>query len=488
MAKDTEVTAKSTATLSQRATRNIVLSMVLLAILVAAAVFAYRQSDTGMNEIGKLYSEQNSLERFRASLSDILLPMNDFTLTGNPSDMGKMKSASDNFRRLYTEVSTLSSLEENDSRELKEVSDLMKEVITISEDIVSGKIPPEQAKNIVVVAQSLVFVAQEKMNEVVKRQGVRLDANVASARAQNATIAAINLGLIVALVLILILFNRNFVNSITGTISDVAVKVTGASDDILNSVDQQSAATDTQAMSVSAITEELEQMTAAAKKIAVTASSVEKIADATAASATEGVQAVMEAIGYLDRIRDEVNAITEKVTFAGEKVEQILDFVDSIKDIADETHLLALNASIESAAAGEFGKRFAVVAGEVRRLSERAREFTDQIQNIVNDVHAATRSSVEVTQAGLQEVAKGVEITKRASEALTKMQSMSEKTSQAVRTIAQATNRQDASNREFLMTMQQIAELFQDTAAQMQRTRETTNQLTVVADELKRLV
>jgi methyl-accepting chemotaxis protein len=229
-------------------------------------------------------------------------------------------------------------------------------------------------------------------------------------------------------------------------------------------------------------------MSEQARKIATTAKSVERIAMATSQSADEGAKAVKETIGYMDRVRQEVTTIAEKVTDAGHKAEQILESVDSIQEIADETHLLALNASIESAAAGEFGKRFAVVAGEVRRLSERARAFADEIQAVVNDVHTSTRESIEVTQEGLAEVAQGLEIAQRTSEALEKMQAMSKKTNQAVRAISQATGRQDESSQEFVLTMRQISDLLQDQATQMQKSRETSRRLNETAETLKNLV
>jgi len=474
--------------LRQQANRNIVLMMILFAALIGAILFGFDRAGKGLSELSELYDQQSRLEKFKSSLPNVLLPLNDYTLTQNQEDVAKIEKASQQFLGLYGEVTVLPILTDKDNRELQEVFDLMQEVIGIADDIVSGKIPAEMAGNVTVVAQSLVFVGQEKMEEVTKRLEAALDSATETKTGEITQLAVINIGIIVLVIVIIGLLSRSFTSNVATSISEVAKEVSYSSSEILGAVDQQANASDTQARSVSGVTMELEEMSEAAKKIAQTASSVQRIAAATTQSANEGAAAVKEAIGYMDRIRQEVTTIAEKVSDAGRKAEQILESVDSIQEIADETHLLALNASIESAAAGEFGKRFAVVAGEVRRLSERARAFTEEIQNVVNDVHKSTQESIEVTREGLAEVAQGVEIAKRAGEALEKMQSMSEKTSQAVRTIAQATGRQDESSQEFVLTMRQIADLLRDSAAQMQKSREASHRLNDSAEHLRKLV
>ncbi len=474
--------------LRQLANRNTVLSMVLFAVLIGAILFAFNRAGTGVEELSELYDQQARLEQFKSSLPNVLLPLNDYTLTQNPEDVTKLDEASQEFLRLYGEVTALTILTDTDNKELQEVFDLMQEVIGIADDIVSGKIPEAMAGNVTVVAQSLVSVGQEKMSAVTDRLKGSLSNATREKTSAIEQLALINIGIIVLVVIVLATTSRSFVTNASNAISSVAKEVSDSSTEILGAVEQQANASDTQARSVAGVTMELEDMSASAKKIAMTAASVERIAMATTQSANEGAAAVKEAIGYMDKIRQEVTTIAEKVTDAGRKAEQILESVDSIQEIADETHLLALNASIESAAAGEFGKRFAVVAGEVRRLSERARAFTDEIQAVVNDVHTSTRESIEVTQEGLAEVAQGVEIAQRASDALEKMQGMSEKTSQAVRTISQATGRQDESSQEFVLTMRQISDLLQDQATQMQKSRETSQRLNVTAETLKNLV
>ncbi len=479
---------KAQATLSQQANRNFLLSLVLFAVLIATVFVAFQQAKENMAALGKLYTDQVRLEQFKASLSNVLLPLNDFTLTQNKEDVSKLKKAEQEFQVLYSEIESLGSMTTANKKVLGQVFGLMREVTSIADDIVSEKIPFGQAGNVAVVAQNLVFVAQQKLEGVTSNLTGALKHASELRQAQIDKQSYIILAIIVFIILLLTWFNRAFVKKITSTISGVANNVAHAAGDIMNSVEQQAAAADTQAKSVEQIANELEHISDSARKIAATSLSVEKIAGATASSAGEGVQAVDDAIASMGTIRSEVNTIAEKVTFAGKKAEQILESIDAVQEIADETHLLALNASIESAAAGEFGKRFAVVASEVRRLADRTREFTEEIQAIVNDVHSSTQDSVEVTREGLTEVDKGVDIAQRAGEVLRRMQTMSDKTSQAVHTIAKATGRQNESNQDFLRAMKQISDLLHDSAKQMQASREASYQLTAAADDLQRLV
>ena len=470
------------------ARRNMVWSFLFFAVLGSTVLFTSIQSSKNLESLATTYGQQVQIEKFRATLPNVLLPLNDYIMTKNESDVQKVKHANAAFKNLYKEVSSFSGLSSVDKSELKSVEDLMTEVGSLANDIIAGTIPFDQAGSIAIVAQSLVFVGQDKVNTIATHVSQVLNQEVVDKETQMAWLTWINIVVILSILLLLVYLSRLFTSNITKHISSAAQDVAFSSEDILMSVDRQATASNTQASIVVSVTGELSKMSGASTKIAQTATSVERIAEATSHAAEEGVKAVNEAIGYMDKIREEVTLIAEKVTDAGQKAEQILESVDSIQEIADETHLLALNASIESAAAGEFGKRFAVVASEVRRLSERAREFTEEIQIVVNDVHQSTSASIEVTQEGLEEVAKGVEIARRAGVALERMQGMSVKTSKAVHSIALATKQQSESSQEFVDTMKDIATLLQDSASQMQKSRDSAEQLNHVADELKKFI
>ncbi len=467
---------------------NIFISIGLFIFLIIILSGAFTKANGDVQALGKLHEQRVTLEHFKTTLSNILLPLNDFVLTSNQEDISKVKKASTEFSKIAAQVKAMPELSETSKNQLKEVNDLMKEVMQLAGDITGGIIPMSMAGNMSIVAQNLVFVAQIKLQSISTQMEKLLTQQTKEKESAMTRLSFFAMGVVVFLAIVMIFLNLRFSRTMSGNIEVVAASVTDAATEILHSADQQATASDTQARAVAGVTSELEEVSSAARKIATTANSVERVAQATAISAAEGSKAVNEAIGYMDRIRQEVNTIADKVTDASRKAEQILESIDSIQEIADETHLLALNASIESAAAGEFGKRFAVVAGEVRRLSERARDFTKEIQVVVDDVHKSTHESKEVTERGLEEVAKGVEIALRAGVALEKMQGMSNKSSQAIKTIAKATNRQDETSQEFVLTMRQISELLKDSAVQMQSSREAAGRMNIAATDLQKLL
>jgi methyl-accepting chemotaxis protein len=136
------------------------------------------------------------------------------------------------------------------------------------------------------------------------------------------------------------------------------------------------------------------------------------------AAVQAGAMAVDETAGGMKRIKVAVEATSAKVTELGAKGGQIGAIVETIDDIAEQTNLLALNAAIEAARAGEQGKGFAVVADEVRKLAERSSRATKEIAALIGDVQAGTEAAVQAMQAGAGEVATGAELAEQAAGAL----------------------------------------------------------------------
>ncbi|HEY3489392.1 MAG TPA: methyl-accepting chemotaxis protein, partial [Candidatus Deferrimicrobiaceae bacterium] len=167
-----------------------------------------------------------------------------------------------------------------------------------------------------------------------------------------------------------------------------------------------------------------------------------------------------------------------------EKSGEIGKVMDLIKEIAGEIHLLALNAAIESAAAGEHGRRFAVVASEVRRLAEKTRESTETIRSLVSEIQSATQGSIVATEQGSLEVDKWRETINLTASTFAEIIGMIEKTSEASMQISLATHQQTSANDQVVDGMRQVAEMVAQSAYSMKSSSASAAELKVMAARL----
>jgi methyl-accepting chemotaxis protein len=268
-------------------------------------------------------------------------------------------------------------------------------------------------------------------------------------------------------------------------LQQASIQITGASTQVLTAAEEHASGSVQQAASIAQVTATMEELTNTAKQIALSATSVERIADDSAQAAHAGYDSVGEALEAMEKIRRRVVDISGKTLLLGERSQRISEVLNLIKDIAGEIHLLAVNAAIESAAAGEHGKRFAVVASEVRRLAERTRESAEEIKGIVGEIQSATNTSVLATEQGVKEVESGVSLATRARGSLEEIIQMVDRTTQAIRQITFATQQQQSASEQIVQTMREVAEVTRQSAAGMKQSANSVGELNVLADQFK---
>jgi len=273
--------------------------------------------------------------------------------------------------------------------------------------------------------------------------------------------------------------------TLVGEVQRAGLQVSSASAEILAASEQHASGSAQQAAAVGEVTATLEELSGTAAQIAENARAVEGVAAETAHSAQAGAAAVEEAIRAVEGIRARVEEIARKTLALGERSQQIGEVLTLIKEIAGETHLLALNAAIESAAAGEHGKRFAVVAAEVRRLAERTRASTEEIRALIGEIQGATNSSVLATEQGLKEAEGVAARAERAGEALEEILGKVDRTAQAAKQISVATQQQRTASDQIVASMRELAEVIKQTAAGMKQSSVAAGELNQLAEELK---
>ena len=278
---------------------------------------------------------------------------------------------------------------------------------------------------------------------------------------------------------------------ITGTIQQVArgaseqstsLQETATSvDQLSRAIDQIAAGSQEQAKAVDEATSVVEKVSAAIEAVTANAQAGAEEWDSTAGSAIGGAQKTHETVVGMDKIRKAMELVSARVTDLGERSGEIGKIVATIDDIAAQTNLLALNAAIEAARAGEQGRGFAVVADEVRKLAERSSVATKEIASLVNGTQSGVREAVTAMQQGSKEVEAGYKLAMDAGGALDDILSRSQNVKKQVAEISVAAQGLKNLGRDMVETIQKINKIVEENAA-------ATEQMTASSSVVSRSV
>jgi len=231
-----------------------------------------------------------------------------------------------------------------------------------------------------------------------------------------------------------------------------------------------------------------EEMAATSGEIAQNCHMAAQSANQANSAALEGSSVVKGTIAVMGTIAERVKFAAQSVGNLGSRSEQIGQIIGTIEDIADQTNLLALNAAIEAARAGEQGRGFAVVADEVRALAERTTKATREIGEMIKTIQVETRNAVGVMDEGVREVEKGTSETAKSGQALDAILDQINAVTEQANQIATAAEQQTATTSEISNNMQQITKIVQHSAQGAHETAGAASQLSKLAEELQRIV
>ncbi|GFO63372.1 methyl-accepting chemotaxis protein [Geomonas paludis] len=231
-----------------------------------------------------------------------------------------------------------------------------------------------------------------------------------------------------------------------------------------------------------------EQMSATSNEIALNCHEAARNSKQASSAAETGAQVVAQTVEVMNRIADRVNETSRTVESLGERSDQIGAIVGTIEDIADQTNLLALNAAIEAARAGEQGRGFAVVADEVRALAERTTKATREIGEMIKAIQGETKGAVLAMEEGVREVQQGTEEAAKSGSALQEILDQINAVSMQVNQIATAAEEQTATISEITGNITRISEVVQLTVQGAQDSSMAAAELASLSDDLGTLV
>jgi twitching motility protein PilJ len=272
--------------------------------------------------------------------------------------------------------------------------------------------------------------------------------------------------------------------TVVGDVRQAAIRVTAGSQDTIKITGELAMAAQTQSRDASSVTRSVSDVMVSVRQVADSADQSAKAARQVLQAASKGEEAVRNSLSSMQQIRAEVQTISKKIKSLGDRSLEISDIVNTIQDIAAQTHLLALNASIEAAGAGEAGLRFSVVADEVRKLAERATQATRDIGTLIKGVQMETQEAVVAMESGTHEVESGYEVSLKAEEALQEIGKISQTSSELAAEISQASQRQVRGAEAMAGAVQGIAGAAVKTEQGVQQSRSNVEQLARLAEEL----
>ena len=257
---------------------------------------------------------------------------------------------------------------------------------------------------------------------------------------------------------------------------------------ILAATTQVAAGTAQTSTAISETTTTVEEVQQASKQSALKAKNVADSAQRVVQVSQNGQKAVEETVQSMNRISEQMDVIAQTVVKLSEQSQSIGGIIASVTDIADQSNLLAVNAAIEAANAGEHGKGFAVVAQEIKNLAGQSKQATMQVRNILNDIQKATSAAVMATEQGSKAVESGVAQSLQAGEAIRILGDSSNEAFQAATQIVASSQQQVIGMDQIGMAMQNINQAGTETAVSMMQSEKSARNMHDLGQKLKAMV
>ena len=273
-----------------------------------------------------------------------------------------------------------------------------------------------------------------------------------------------------------------------GQIRAGAGQLVEAAQNISSVSTQLSVSTQEQSQAASSMAATVEELTVSINHVADNANEAHGLSSDSGRQSAEGGAVIQETLASMQRIADTVQGAAAQIAELGQHSDQISSIVNVIKEIADQTNLLALNAAIEAARAGEQGRGFAVVADEVRLLAQRTANSTQEITEMIKKIQQGTRSAVSNMEIGVQQVSSGVEQASQAGDAIVTIRQASASVVGVVDQISLALREQTVASQDVARNVERIAQMSMENSEAVADTSRTAQGLQQLALSLEKQV
>jgi len=276
--------------------------------------------------------------------------------------------------------------------------------------------------------------------------------------------------------------------SLVTTINETSEQVSSSAQETQTTARHLADAAEQQAQQISTATSAINQIASSMDDVSKNSAESADVAERSVQIASHGAEVVRETISGMDSIRDQIQETSKRIKRLGESSQEIGSIVELINDIAEQTNILALNAAIQAASAGEAGRGFAVVADEVQRLAERSTSATKRIETLVQTIQSDTNEAVNSMEQTTAEVVAGARKAEDAGSALGDIERVSHDLSSLIQNISTAARQQSEAATDISHSMNAIQEITSQTSQGASQTADSIGTLAQLASDLRRSV
>ena len=273
--------------------------------------------------------------------------------------------------------------------------------------------------------------------------------------------------------------------SLVKTINDASVGVASAAQEAQATALHLAEASEHQAHQITNASAAINEIAVSIDEVSINSLESADVAQRSVLIAHNGAEIVRQTIEGMDNIRNQIQETSKRIKRLGESSQEIGNIVELINDISEQTNILALNAAIQAASAGEAGRGFAVVADEVQSLAERTSNATKQIETLVQTIQSDTNEAVSSMEQTTAEVVDGAKRAENAGDALTEIEAVSNDLAELIQNISESAKQQSVAATNISGTMNVIQEITTQTSVGTQQTAESIGNLVELANELR---
>jgi methyl-accepting chemotaxis protein len=477
--------------------RQFMVGLILIALLIGTFIFLTRvRIHTFTTAAGRVASSQKmlrDLERTLALVRDLDAAHRDYLFTGNVVSLETYRDTSATLTKEMEVVrGTSPQGASEESSAGSELRQLLTQMLSWTHDNLEARRPEgtdsAQAAAIVVQSRQRMDRIRAVASQVRQQEESVLKVQEAEQEEVLSTFGSFfwvdGLGILAIVLVIAVLIGRTLERKLQTAITQVQ----SSSAELHSAASQQVTGAREQASATTEISTTVKELLSTSRQIASSAQQMSRVADETASAARLGNDTVQRSQEAIDTVRRQVDAVVTHMLELGKRSQEIGGILDIINELSEQTNILAINATIESAGAGEHGRRFAVVAEEIRKLADRVGGATKDIRALIDEIRAASNTTIMATEDGSKAVQSSAKQFTEVAGSFRRISELVRTNLDVVREIELSTQQQTTAVEQVNIAILEVAQTAQQSEVSSSQTLQTANRLSQLSRQLSAIL